>query len=189
MTDRLPRSSGFIPDKRRTSRRQLGQFTVWCAFAALMILIGTKLYQVSLGPVSKGKAPDFTLTTFEGESYTLSDYVGQVIVINFWASWCGPCALEAPDLERAWRKYKDHGVLFLGIDYVDTEKEAQAYLQKWGVTYPNGADLRTKISQAYRIKGVPETYIINQNGIIAGTIIGPIHYTKLTSALDSLLKN
>ena len=77
--------------------------------------------------------------------------------------------------------------MFLGIDYVDTESEALAYLEKWNVTYPNGPDLRTAISQAYRIKGVPETYIIGQDGVIVGSIIGPIDYTKLSATLDKLL--
>ena len=70
---------------------------------------------------------------------------------------------------------------------MDTENEALAYLKKWGVTYPNGPDIRTSISQDYRIKGVPETYIIAQDGTIAGTVIGPIEYNNLTSALDLLL--
>ena len=77
--------------------------------------------------------------------------------------------------------------MFLGIDYVDTESEALAYLEKWNVTYPNGPDLRTAISQAYRIRGVPETYIIGQDGAIVASIIGPIEYTKLSATLDKLL--
>ncbi len=152
-----------------------------------MILLGVKLYQVTLGPVSSGSAPDFTLTTFDGESHTVSDYYGQMIVVNFWASWCGPCELEAADLERVWREYKDRDTLFLGVDYVDTETEARAYLHKWNVTYPNGPDVRTVISQAYRIQGVPETYIIARDGTVAETIIGPVDYAKLTATLDRLL--
>ena len=77
--------------------------------------------------------------------------------------------------------------MFLGIDYVDTESEALAHLEKWNVTYPNGPDLRTVISQAYRIQGVPETYIIAQDGTVAETIIGPVNYAKLTATLDRLL--
>lgn len=187
MTHTAPRIAGTVPEGTPAARKRWGQLAVWGLFATLMILVGIKLYQITLGPISSGRAPDFTLTTFDGENYTLSDYVGQVIVINFWASWCGPCELEAADLEQAWRNYRKHDVLFLGIDYVDTENEAQAYLQKWDVTYPNGADLRTAISQAYRIRGVPETYIVAQDGTVAFTIIGPTDYTKLTAALDSLL--
>ena len=77
-------------------------------------------------------------------------------------------------MEEAWRKYQPRGdVVFLGIDYVDTEPEAKAYLEKFDVTYPNGPDLRTSISQAFRIRGVPETYIIGKDGILAHAQIGP----------------
>jgi len=187
ITQSAPEESPVGPAATRARQRHWGQLAVWVLFAALMILVGVKLYQVTLGPVSSGGAPDFTLTTFEGESHTLSDYQGQVVVINFWASWCGPCELEAADLEQAWRDYKKRGVLFLGVDYVDTETEARAYLQKRGVTYPNGPDLRTAISQAYRIKGVPETYIVGKDGSVAETIIGPTDYARLTAILDRLL--
>jgi len=78
-------------------------------------------------------------------------------------------------------------VLFLGVDYVDTETEARVYLQEWDVTYPNGPELRTAISQAYRIKGVPETYIVGKDGSVTETIIGPTDYARLTAILDRLL--
>jgi cytochrome c biogenesis protein CcmG/thiol:disulfide interchange protein DsbE len=187
MTQTTSEESPAIPEATRAPQIRWGQLAVWALFAALMILMGIKLYQVTLSPVSSGSAPDFTLTTFDGESYTLSDYQGQVVVINFWASWCGPCELEAADLEQAWRDYKKRGVLFLGVDYVDTETEARVYLQEWDVTYPNGPDLRTAISQAYRIKGVPETYIVGKDGRVAETIIGPTDYARLTAILDRLL--
>ncbi|MCH2538807.1 MAG: TlpA family protein disulfide reductase [Anaerolineales bacterium] len=187
MTQTTLRNTSPKLDKERIPRMFWGKLLVWGLFTALMLLLGIKLYQTTLGPVSRGTAPDFTLTTFGGDSYTLSDHKGQLIVINFWASWCGPCELEADALEQAWRQYRNHGVMFLGINYVDTENEALAYLKKWGVTYPNGPDIRTSISQDYRIKGVPETYIIAQDGTIAGTVIGPIEYNNLTNALDLLL--
>ena len=187
MTQTTSEESPAIPEATRAPQIRWGQLAVWALFAALMILMGIKLYQVTLSPVSSGSAPDFTLTTFDGESYTLSDYQGQVVVINFWASWCGPCELEAADLEQTWRDYKERSVLFLGVDYVDTETEARTYLQKWDVTYPNGPDLRTAISQVYRIKGVPETYIVGKDGSVAETIIGPTEYARLAAILDRLL--
>ena len=187
MTQTASGNSVTSLEARRTAQRRWVHLAVWGLFLALMMLMGIKLYRVKLGPVSAGTAPNFTLTTFAGESHTLSDYTGQIIVINFWASWCAPCALEAADLEQAWRDYRKRGGMFLGIDYVDTESEALAYLEKWNVTYPNGPDLRTAISQAYRIKGVPETYIVAQDGTVAGTIMGPIDYTNLKTALDLLL--
>ena len=153
-----------------------------------MATLGWKLLHVSIGPVSSGSAPDFNLTTFDGKIYSLSNYIGHVVVINFWASWCGPCEQEAADLERAWRDHKDSGVIFIGVDYVDTESEALAYLEKWGVTYPNGPDLRTEISQAYRIRGVPETYIVDKHGNLAQPIIGPANHAQLAAIIERFLQ-
>ena len=105
----------------------------------LLALVGMRLWLVTLGPASSGSAPDFTLNTFEGETIRLSDLRGQVVVINIWASWCVPCRDEAPVLERLWREYRDRGVVFLGVDYADTEREARAFIAEFGLTYPNGA--------------------------------------------------
>ncbi len=175
------------PDTIRPRQKRWGQLAVWVLFVALMAVMGWKLVQVTRGSVSSGSAPDFTLITFDGESFTLSDYRGHVVVINFWASWCGPCALEAATLEQAWRDHRDLGVVFLGVDYVDTESEALVYLENWGISYPNGPDMRTEISLAYRIRGVPETYIVDRNGNVAAHIIGIADHAKLTSTIASLL--
>ncbi|KAF0109981.1 MAG: resA [Chloroflexi bacterium] len=118
--------------------------------------------------------PDFSLTTFDGEVFNTSELRGKVILVNFWASWCPACKDEAAFLEQVWREYQSAGdVLFLGVDYVDTEKEALAYLEKFGITYPNGPDLRTQISQIFRVRAVPETYLIGKDGKLASLKIGP----------------
>ena len=90
---------------------------------ALLALLGWGLQARAGGPVEAGTAPDFSLTTFEGETLTLSELRGQVVVINFWASWCPPCREEAAYLEATWRKYKDQRVLFIGVHVVDADKE------------------------------------------------------------------
>ena len=166
------------------------KYLLWGGLAILFIVLGIGLFRSQQGQVGIGEAaPDFELVTFSGETYRLSDYRGSVIVVNFWASWCESCKPEARDLELAYQYYLERGdVVFLGVDYVDTEPEALAYLDEFGITYPNGPDLRTKISQAYRIRGVPETFIIDQQGIITHLEIGP--YTSLEhikSTIDPLL--
>lgn len=170
-----------------TRRARWGQISVWVLLVGILALVGVKLYQVTLGPVSSGGAPDFTLVTFAGDEITLSELGGQVVVINFWASWCGPCEVEAADLEETWRAYRDRGVLFLGVDYVDTEPEALAFIARHNVTYPNGPDLGTRVSQAYRIRGVPETYVVGPDGQLAETIIGPTTRAQLTTIIERLL--
>ena len=151
-----------------------GRGLVYAFVLALLGLLGWGLIRVQAGPRDRGPAPDFSLTTFEGEIITLSELTGNVVVINFLASWCPPCRDEALYLEAIWRKYKDQGVVFIGVDYVDTEQEALAYIDEFEITYPNGPDLRTEISQAYRIKGVPETFFVAQDGTLRGVKIGPL---------------
>lgn len=154
---------------------------------ALLGLLAWGLVRVQAGPRSEGPAPDFTLNTFDGRTIVLSELRGQVVVINFWASWCPPCRDEAPYLEATWRKYQDAGVVLLGVDYVDTEKEALAYIDEFGITYPNGPDLGTSISQAYRIQGVPETFFVAKDGTLRGVRIGPLAPPELDERIDALL--
>jgi cytochrome c biogenesis protein CcmG/thiol:disulfide interchange protein DsbE len=163
---------------------------LWGGLLVLFVILGVGLFRSQQGQVNVGEpAPDFELVTFTGESYQLSELQGNVVVINFWASWCESCKPEARDLEEAYQLYRSRGdVIFLGVDYVDTEPEALAYLEEFGVTYPNGPDLRTKISQAYRIRGVPETFIIDQQGMIAHLQIGPYRsLQEILGTIDPLL--
>jgi cytochrome c biogenesis protein CcmG/thiol:disulfide interchange protein DsbE len=127
------------------------------------------------------------MTTFDGQQVSLSGLRGRVVVVNFWASWCNPCREEAALLERTWRAYKDHGVMFIGVDYVDTEPKALAYLKEFDVTYPNGPDMGGKISQSYRIQGVPETFFIGKDGKIAPIQIGSASAPKYASPISEAL--
>lgn len=167
-----------------------GRILAWGGLFLLLAIAGLGLIRAQEGPVQVGKkAPDFVLTTFDGEEIASQELGGKVIVVNFWASWCKPCEGEAAELEEAWRMYQDSGeVVFLGVDYVDTEPEAKAYLEKFDITYPNGPDLGTRISQAFRIRGVPETYIIAKDGVLAHAQIGPFQsLDDIIAAIDPLL--
>jgi cytochrome c biogenesis protein CcmG/thiol:disulfide interchange protein DsbE len=121
-----------------------------------------------------GLAPDFTFTTFEGETISLADLKGKGVVLNFWASWCDPCREEAALLESAWRREQDNGIVFIGLDYLDQEPAAKAYLAEYAISYPNGPDLQSQAARRYGIKGVPETYFITPEGEIVQAVIGPI---------------
>ena len=154
---------------------------------ALLALLAWGLKKAQAGPVESGLAPDFSLTGIDGRKVTLSELRGQVVIINFWASWCPPCREEAAYLEQTWRKYQDQGVVFIGVDYVDTEKEALAYIQEFDITYINGPDIRTEISDAYNIKGVPETFYVSKSGELRGVHIGPLKAPELDQKIDELL--
>ncbi|NPV56281.1 MAG: redoxin domain-containing protein [Anaerolineae bacterium] len=158
--------------------------------AGFLALIAWGLRNAQAGPVTVGEpAPDFEFVTFDGQALTHADMQGKVIVVNFWASWCQPCEQEAAELEEAWQQYQpSNQVLFLGIDYVDTEDEARLYLQKFDITYPNGPDLRSNTSKVFRIRGVPETYFIDRTGRLAYIQVGPFTSTsEITRIIDTIL--
>lgn len=132
-----------------------------------------------------GLAPDFTFTTFNGETVSLADLKGKGVVLNFWASWCDPCRDEAALLESAWQREEANGIVFVGLDYLDQEPAAKAYLAEFGISYPNGPDLQSQAARRYGIKGVPETYFITPEGEIVQAVIGPVtNAAQLDSFLD-----
>jgi len=153
----------------------------------LLTVLALALVKANQGQRTSGPAPDFTLTGFDGRKVTLSELRGKVVVINFWASWCLTCRQEAAYIEATWRKYQDRGVVFIGVDYLDTDSEAKAYIQEYNITYVNGPDLGSRISQAYNIKGVPETYFVDQKGVLRGIFIGPTESPQLDDKIDALL--
>ncbi len=141
MTDLLQNpASDHPPDDFPAAKEQpkprlhLGWILAGVTLLLLLALLGWGLVRSAAGQVQQGSAPDFSLAGFDGRTVTLSDLRGKVVVINFWASWCPPCRQEAAYLEQTWRKYKDQRVVFIGVDYVDTEKEALAYIKEFDIT-------------------------------------------------------
>ena len=172
------------------------QITIWVFLVALLVLVGVTLNKRQQGTVQPGDViPEFSLPLFSGYEYEgksevkFSDFNGKVVVLNFWASWCKPCEQEAAELQQAWEFYEPRGdVVFLGADYVDTEPEARAYLKKFGITFYNGPDKGTKISQMFRMSGVPETYFIDRDGVLQYVKIGPFaSVNEIKSILDPML--
>jgi cytochrome c biogenesis protein CcmG/thiol:disulfide interchange protein DsbE len=186
--------AALTEDTPLETRRSLPVWVIAVAFIILvgfLVLIALGLGRVQSGPIVIGQqVPGFELTTFDNQLLRTSAMKDKVIVLNFWASWCKPCEQEASELEQASQYYnKDGRVAFLGVDYVDTEPEALGYLKKFSITYPNGPDLRTSISQMFRIRGVPETYIIDRSGKLAFIKIGPFSSVdEIKAAIDPLLE-
>ncbi|HEY5983657.1 MAG TPA: TlpA disulfide reductase family protein [Anaerolineales bacterium] len=172
------------------------RIAISAGLTVLLVVVGMGLKRAQEGTVQPGsQIPDFSLTFFRdyefngAPSIRLEDLRGKVVLVNFWASWCKPCEQEAAALEGAWRTYSSgEQVVFLGVDYVDTEPAARIFMKKFGSTYPNGPDVGTRISQLFRIKGVPETFIIDPQGVLRYVKIGPFaSAAEIQAVIDPLI--
>lgn len=158
----------------------------------LLILLGFRLFGNESEAIEIGKTPqDFTLTTFSGERVNTQDLRGKVVLINFWASWCTTCDEEGELLEAAWRFYQRNypdQVAFLGVAYADTQPASMAFIEKYGLTYPNGPDLQTQISRIYQVGGVPETYVLDESGEVTAIKIGTfMSLEEINQAIETAL--
>ena len=136
-------------------------------------LFGSKV-ATKTSPLIGKKAPDFTLTLFDGKELKLSDFKGKTVLLNFWASWCIPCRQEARALENSWQIYKDKDVVFIGVNVWDDNSNALKYMNKFGGGYPHGTDPEEEIQVAYGVGGVPETFFIDPSGTIRDKFTGPL---------------
>ena len=141
------------------------------------------LYQAGHRPL----APDFIATTLTGARLNFSSYRGQVVVLNFWGSWCAPCRAEAPALAVTAKQYRPAGVDFLGVDVRDTTTSALAFARNFGIGYPSVSDSSSVITLDFTvvvpIAGTPTTLVIDRTGHIAGAVFGTATYQELTDIL------
>ncbi|MFN8378163.1 MAG: redoxin domain-containing protein [Anaerolineae bacterium] len=192
-TPETPESSGASVEPAVTEKphRRVGLGTI-VLIAAIVVagaIVALALARQGQTQPTGGAAPDFDFTTFDGQTMRLSDLRGKVVVMNFWASWCGPCRDEAAELQAAWEHYQDSGdVAFLGVAYADNGPRSIDYLNEFGITYLNAPDLGTRISEQYHIQGVPETFIINQDGNVERFIFAGVTREALQRYIDPLLQ-
>ncbi len=132
-------------------------------------------------------APEFTATTLTGSKLSFSSYRGKVVVLNFWGSWCVPCREEASTLSMAAAQYQPSGVSFLGVDVRDTTASAEAFANRFHITYPSVSDASSAITLDFTavvpIAGTPTTLVIDRTGHIAGAVFGATTYPELTAIL------
>lgn len=171
----------------KAPKRGLGRYVVLIVALVFIALLAYGLITAGDKRVEAGQAPDFTLTSFDGETLRLADMRGQVVVLNFWATWCISCKDEAVDLELAWQDYKDQPVRFIGVDYLDQEPLNLEWIERYGITYPNGPDIQGRIYNAYGVEGLPETFVIDQQGNVAKVFVGATTREALGAEIDRLL--
>lgn len=127
-----------------------------------IVLIAAEGFAVSL----REEAPDFTLKSLDGSNLRLEEYRGQVVLINFWASWCGPCRQEMPVLDRLHHRYEDTGFAVLGVNVEGDPEMAREIVDKTHVTFPILLDDGQKVSELYSLEAMPSTVVIDRDGVI-----------------------
>ncbi|MGH6654040.1 MAG: TlpA family protein disulfide reductase [Actinocrinis sp.] len=142
-------------------------------------------------PAARAAVPTMAGTTLDGGKLALSDYVGLVVVVNVWGSWCAKCRLEEPALEETYRAYQAAGVRFLGINDHDDNAAALAYTRAFGMTYPSLQDpdetLLLQLHTMIPATSIPSSVIVDRHGRIAARVIGPITEPRLRQLLDAVL--
>lgn len=180
---------------------------IWVLLFAVLIVGAYVLYNNLSGQVEIGglateatvgeteaaanPAPDFTMYDAEGNPYKLSDFQGKPVILNFWASWCGPCKSEMPDIDKAYQSYGDQ-VHFLLVDLTDGHQEtvesASAYIAEEGFTFPVYYDTAIEGAMAYGVSGIPVTYFIDAEGNLVAYYQSAMSESILQQGIDMLLK-
>ncbi len=161
--------------------RLAGQVAAVAIVAGLLGLLAWKLTQDESAVTSqldKGgspTAPAFTLERLDGKGdLGLESLRGKAVVLNFWASWCGPCKDETPLLQQGWKRWQGKDVVFVGVDVKDFRGDAKDFMARYGVTYPNVYDGKGSTVGRYGVTGFPETYFVDAAGNVRYRIAGPV---------------
>ena len=185
--------------QRLTAPQLVAAIAGVATLVALIVVIGLVMRggneRSGLGIISIGRAtdvrprpaPDFVLTSFDGQRIQLSDFRGRIVVLNFWATWCPPCRVEAPVLQRAAERLESAGVTILGIDVWDDQSAAIEFLNETGVTYPNAEDTTRLIPVEFGVTGLPETFVIDRQGVLVRRWVGPLSDDDLDNLLAPVL--
>lgn len=179
--------------------RNVQRFAQAVALAGVLALLGLLVWKVVAGDgggaadaLDRGEsvaAPGFTLERLDaagaGKQLSLSDLEGKPLVVNFWASWCIPCKDEAPVLQETYERYRDQGLVVLGIDAQDFRKDARGFLERFGLTYPVVYDGKGSTLGKWGVTGFPETFFVDRSGKLVGErISGGVDIERNREAYD-----
>ncbi len=150
--------------------------------------VNQRVLSVDAPVVETRAAPDFTAMSLDGRQVRLSDYRGRPVVLNAWATWCGPCRAEMPDLERLHQEYHGQGVIVLAVNIGEPKERVAGFVQDNGFTFPVLLDeTASVVARPYRISALPTTFFIDREGQIANIKVGMMDLTEMKHRLGELL--
>ncbi|QGH36442.1 redoxin domain-containing protein [Gracilibacillus salitolerans] len=157
------------------------------AWAVIEFVTDNKVTEAdNIGLEIGNTAPDFKLETWDGETVKLSDYRGEPVMLNFWATWCPPCRSEMPDIERF---YQDTGMNILAINLTKTESDLEdvgQFVEEYGLSFAIPLDQDNVVGDRYQIRPIPTTYMIDSDGVIQFYVFGPLNYDQLMLEYNKL---
>ncbi len=163
---------------------------------AIVVIIGLKVFpqqenSLPSSPLVGKQAPDFTLPTLDGTEVSLSQFHGQPVLINFWATWCLPCREEMPELVRSYEAHKSEGLMILGLNlaYSDTLPDVKAFAREFHITFPVLLDKEGKVAERlYPLPGVPTSIFINRDGTIERVQVGLMSGEQIDKFVAEILR-
>lgn len=161
----------------------LGSSWIWLNRVPVAVSAGVRTPQ----PAIDYPAPAFTLTTLDGGAFTLREAQGKPVVLNFWATWCGPCQRELPTLQAAAERYGDR-VLIIGVDQGEPPETVQRYVDQLGLTFPIPMDAEFAVSDLYNVRGLPTTFFIDPQGVIRQMWLGEMNSITLAEGVAEILR-
>jgi len=176
--------------------------TAWQVLIVLLLVLGVVWIAVSRDPADatavadapstlpkKGfVAPDFELEALDGRTIVLSELRGQVVLINFWATWCPPCRAEMPAIEQVYEQYRDKGFEVLAVNLQEQDAQMSTFVEEQGLTFPVLADRDSSVSNTYQVTSIPTTVFVDRSGVIEEIIVGgPLARALIESKVTALL--
>ncbi|BBI36732.1 peroxiredoxin family protein [Cohnella abietis] len=150
---------------------------------------GIDISSQTIGINQGNVAPDFELNTLDGDSYKLSDFRGQKVIVNMWATWCPPCRAEMPDMQKFYEKHKDENTTVIAINMTTSEKSIDRiskFINEFGITFPVLLDEQNKVGDIYQVYALPTSFIIDSKGVIQQKVTGPMNHEMMEKMVSKI---